>query len=194
MKGRGKGRWGRGSGRALRWAPVVSDRSGGSVDPQSFWEDDAPAPTSRGPQLEQVPLPVLDDVGPGQVVVLEPGDLAVGVALAGEGEHLTAGHVLTPPGAGRDPGHRAGGVHHAARQLARLRLQHPVLGAGVLTPELPDVPVGVLHQVGVGEYVGGVEPREETVILVVVIRESEAEAVAELFTATPYNGVERVLS
>ena len=162
--------------------------------PRTRREDDAPAPTSRGPQFEQVPLPVLDDVGPGQVVVLEPGDLAVGVALAGEGEHLTAGHVLTPPGAGRDPGHRAGGVHHAARQLARLRLQQPVLGAGVLTPELPDVPVGVLHQVGVGEYVGGVEPRQETVILVVVIRESEAEAVAELFTATPYNGVEIVMN
>ena len=49
MKGRGKGRWGRGSGRALRWAVVVSDRSCGSVDPQgtpppeSFGEDDFPA-------------------------------------------------------------------------------------------------------------------------------------------------------
>ena len=44
MKRRGKGRWGRGSGRALRWAVVVSDRSCGSVDPQSFEEDDSPAP------------------------------------------------------------------------------------------------------------------------------------------------------
>ena len=44
MNWRGKGRWGRGSGRALRWAAIVSDRSCGSVDPQSFEEDELPAP------------------------------------------------------------------------------------------------------------------------------------------------------
>ena len=40
----GQGWWGRGSGRKLKWAPIVSDRSCGSVDPQSFEEDEFPAP------------------------------------------------------------------------------------------------------------------------------------------------------
>ena len=40
----GQGWWGRGSGRKLKWAPIVSDRSCGSVDPQSFEEDAFPAP------------------------------------------------------------------------------------------------------------------------------------------------------
>ena len=52
MNRRGKGRWGRGRRRALRWAPLVSDRSCGSVDPQSFGEDDFPAP-----ELQRTPPP-----------------------------------------------------------------------------------------------------------------------------------------
>ena len=42
MKGRDNGRWGRGNGRTLRWAPVDSHRSCGSVDPQG-----TPTPKQR---------------------------------------------------------------------------------------------------------------------------------------------------
>ena len=144
-------------------------------------------PSPRCSQFKQVPLGVLQDVCPAQVTVAPSGHLAVGVALAlaGEGEHLAAGHVLTPPGAGLDPAHRTGGVHHAARHLAGLQPEDEVPGAAVLAPVLPHVPVGVGHQVGVGEDVGGVEPRQEAVVLVVVGGEPEAEAVAELLTAAP---------
>ena len=85
----------------------------------------SPAPTG-GPQLKQVPLPVLQDVRPAQVAVLEPRHLAVGVALAGEGEHQAAGHVLAAPGTGGEAGHCTGGVHHEAGHLAGLQPQYPV--------------------------------------------------------------------
>ena len=144
------------------------------------------SPTSPcGPQLKEVPLGVLDDVRPVHVGVAEPRHLAVAVALPGEGEHLAAGHVLAPPGTRLDPGHRAGGVHHAARHLAGLQPEDPVPGAAVLAPVLPHVPVRVGHQVRVGEDVGGVEARQQAVVLVVIRGESEAEAVAELLTAAP---------
>ena len=141
--------------------------------------------STRGPHLKQVPLGVLPDVRPGEVVVALPGDLTVGVALPGEGEHLTARHVLAAPGTGLDAGHCTGGVHHGARQLAGLQPEDPVPGAGVLAPVLPHVPVRVRHQVRVGEDVGGVQPRQQAVVLVVIIGKSEAKAVAELLTAAP---------
>ena len=141
--------------------------------------------TPRGSHLKQVPLGVLYDVRPVHVGVAEPGHLTVAVALPGEGEDLTSSHVLAAPGAGLDPGHRAGGVHHGAGHLAGLQPEDPVPGAAVLAPVLPDVPVGVRHQVGVGEDVGGVQSRQQAVVLVVIRGESEAEAVAELLTAAP---------
>ena len=146
--------------------------------------------STRGPHLKQVPLGVLLDVRPGEVVVALPGDLTVGVALSGEGEHLTARHVLAAPGTGLDTGHCTAGVHHVARHLAGLQLEDPVPGAAVLAPVLPDVPVRVRHQVRVGEDVGGVQSRQQAVVLVVIIGKSEAEAVAELLTAAPA-GTER---
>ena len=45
---------------------------------------------SSGSELVDVPLGVLDLVTPRDVVIALPGQLAVGVATAGVGKHLTS--------------------------------------------------------------------------------------------------------
>ena len=87
----GQGWWGRGSGRKLKWAPIVSDRSCGSVDPQSFEEDEFPAPELQcAPPPESLGEHDFSDAAVADRVALTIGD-AVSIA---SGEPVAAARML----------------------------------------------------------------------------------------------------